>query len=69
MQYELSLYPENGWNVKRRGRRARNSEFKNQHPSMLNFQEAMEKKRKRNNLRALFGVEKTPGADQIRRTG
>jgi hypothetical protein len=33
---------------------------------MLNFQEAMEKKRKRNNLRTLFGVEKIPGADQIR---
>jgi hypothetical protein len=33
---------------------------------MLNFQEAMEKERKRNNLRTLFGVEKIPGVDQIR---
>jgi hypothetical protein len=37
-----------------------------QHPPMLNFQEAMEKERKRNNLRALSGVEKIPGVDQIR---
>ncbi|MDR2094558.1 MAG: hypothetical protein LBP76_03460 [Treponema sp.] len=37
-----------------------------QHPSMLNFQEAMEKERKRNNPRTLFGVEKIPGVDQIR---
>jgi hypothetical protein len=37
-----------------------------QHPPMLNFQETVEKERKRNNLRALSGVEKIPGADQIR---
>jgi hypothetical protein len=36
------------------------------HPSMLNLQEAMEKKRKRSNPRTLFGVEKIPGVDQIR---
>jgi hypothetical protein len=33
---------------------------------MLNFQESMEQREKRNNLRSLFGVEKIPGADQIR---
>jgi hypothetical protein len=37
-----------------------------QHPSMLNFQESMEQREKRNNLGSLFGVEKLPGADQIR---
>jgi hypothetical protein len=37
-----------------------------QHPSMLNFQESMEQREKRNKLRSLFGVEKIPGADQIR---
>jgi hypothetical protein len=37
-----------------------------QYPSMLNFQESMEQRAKRNNLRSLFGVEKIPGADQIR---
>jgi hypothetical protein len=37
-----------------------------QHPSMLNFQESMEQREKRNNLRSVFGVEKIPGADQIR---
>ncbi|MDR2133703.1 MAG: hypothetical protein LBP27_01250 [Treponema sp.] len=36
-----------------------------QHPSMPNFQEAMEKERKRNNPRTLFGVEKIPG-DTVR---
>jgi hypothetical protein len=33
---------------------------------MLNFQESMEQREKRNNLRSLFGVEKIPGIDQIR---
>jgi hypothetical protein len=37
-----------------------------QHPSLLDFQEALKSRRKRNNLETLFGVEKTPGADQIR---
>jgi hypothetical protein len=37
-----------------------------QHPSLLNFQEAMESKRGRSNLKTLFGVEKIPKADQIR---
>jgi hypothetical protein len=32
-----------------------------QHPSMLNFQESMEQRAKRNNLRSLFGVETIPG--------
>jgi hypothetical protein len=33
---------------------------------MLNFQEPMEQRAKRNNLRSLFGVEKIPETDQIR---
>jgi hypothetical protein len=37
-----------------------------QHPLMLTFQESMEQREKRNNLRSLFGVEKIPGIDQIR---
>lgn len=37
-----------------------------QHPSMLNFQEVMEKKRGRSNLHSLFGIERIPKADQIR---
>jgi hypothetical protein len=34
-----------------------------QHPSMLHFQQEMERKHKRSNLQALFGVEQIPGAD------
>jgi hypothetical protein len=37
-----------------------------QHPSLLNFQEAMQTKRGRNNLETLFGVEKVPKADHVR---
>jgi hypothetical protein len=37
-----------------------------QHPSTLHFQQEMERKHKRSNLQALFGVEQIPGADQIR---
>jgi hypothetical protein len=37
-----------------------------QHPSMLHFQQEMERKHKRNNLRTLFGVEQIPGVDQMR---
>ena len=33
---------------------------------MLDAQRVMEHKRKRNNLRTLFGVQRIPGADQIR---
>ena len=33
---------------------------------MLDVQRAIEHKRKRNNLRTLFGVQRIPGADQIR---
>jgi hypothetical protein len=38
-----------------------------QHPSMLDFQKAMEEREKRNNLRTLFGVEHIPGTDQVRK--
>jgi hypothetical protein len=38
-----------------------------QHPSMLDFQKAMEERERRNNLRTLFGVENIPGADQVRK--
>jgi hypothetical protein len=38
-----------------------------QHPSMLDFQKAMEEREKRNNLRTLFGVENIPGTDQVRK--
>jgi hypothetical protein len=38
-----------------------------QHPSMLNFQKAMEEKEKRNNLKSLFGVENIPETDQVRK--
>jgi len=37
-----------------------------QHPSLLNFQEAMKEKRKRSNLETLFGVTRIPKADQVR---
>jgi hypothetical protein len=37
-----------------------------QHQSLLSFQQAMEEREKRNNLRTLFGIERTPGVDQIR---
>ena len=37
-----------------------------QHPSMTDFQKAMEEREKRNNLRALFGVENIPWTDQVR---
>jgi hypothetical protein len=37
-----------------------------QHPSMLDFQKAMEEREKRNNLRTLFGVENIPGTGQAR---
>jgi hypothetical protein len=37
-----------------------------QHPSMLHFQQGMERKHKRSNLQSLFGVEQIPGVDQIR---
>jgi hypothetical protein len=36
------------------------------HPSMLHFQQEMERKHKRSNLKTLFGVEQIPGVDQIR---
>ena len=36
------------------------------HPSMLHFQQEMERKHKRSNLQTLFGVEQIPGVDQIR---
>jgi hypothetical protein len=38
-----------------------------QHPSMLDFQKAMEEREKRNNFRTLFGVENIPGTDQVRK--
>jgi hypothetical protein len=38
-----------------------------QHPSMLDFQKAMEEREKRNNLRTLFAVENIPGTDQVRK--
>jgi hypothetical protein len=37
-----------------------------QHPSLLNFMQTMESRRKRNNLRTLFGVEKIPSNVQIK---
>jgi hypothetical protein len=40
--------------------------FYRQHPSLLQFQQEMERKHKRSNLQSLFGVEQIPGADQIR---
>jgi hypothetical protein len=37
-----------------------------QHPSLLDFQKEMEKKKHRNNLQTLFGVEKSPCTQQIK---
>jgi hypothetical protein len=37
-----------------------------QHPSMLSFQQEMEKKHKRNNLETLFGVTRIPCGEQIK---
>jgi hypothetical protein len=37
-----------------------------QHPSLLNFQQDMNRKYKRNNLNTLFGVQKIPGQDELR---
>jgi hypothetical protein len=37
-----------------------------QHPSLLNFQQDMKRKEKRNNLETLFGVKNTPCSDQIK---
>ena len=36
-----------------------------QYPSLLNFQQDMERKRKRSNMEALFGVENIPCSDQM----
>ena len=37
-----------------------------QHPSLLDFQKAMKKRKKRNNMETLFGVFKIPSDNQIR---
>jgi hypothetical protein len=37
-----------------------------QHPSLLNFQQQMQWKHKRNNLKTLFGVKAIPGQDELR---
>jgi hypothetical protein len=41
--------------------------FYGQHPSMLHFQQEMERKHKRSNLQTLFGVKQIPGVDHIRK--